>query len=552
MSNKNATENRVVDQQVGVSRRKFMSGLAVAAAATPLVSIAGDLDLDLGEAIALKPNEKGPYDVVILNGRVIDPETKLDAVRNLGIIKGRIAAISEKTLQGAKVIDASNLIVAPGFIDLHAHGQQLPAAWMQAFDGVTTALELESGVLPIDMAYRDVAEEGRPINYGFGASWAFARALVLEKDIPPATGKMSWFQQAFSYTNWQNSIPTDQELERILALVEEGISQGGIGISINAGYAPGMGRKEYYQLSKMAKKYNMPTFTHDRYMSVLEPQSSFEALGEQIGLAAITGAHMHVCHINSVSNRDLKAGTDLLKEAQAKGIPVTVESYSYGAFSTAIGAEFMRGDDWLQRFGNTDYGTVELLGKPMTKQSIIDLQETAPGSPINFHFLSEDKSAEDQALLDLAVLYPGGAIASDGMPWLDGKGTILEGDIWPLPADAFAHPRSSGCFSRFVHKWIVERESISLLDGLAKTSLIPANIISEAVPQMKKKGRIQVGCDADIICFDYNKIKDMGTFTEPAQQAAGHQFVMVNGQLVIDNNQRVEGKLPGQAIRRNV
>jgi N-acyl-D-glutamate deacylase len=542
-----AAEN---ENTVDHGRRKIMATLAAGAAAAPFVSLAGESSSAIDKKVKLMPNEKGPFDVVIANGRVIDPETRLDAVRNVGIKGGRIAAISDKELMGTKRIDATGLIVAPGFIDLHAHGQQLPAAWMQAFDGVTTGLELESGILPIDMAYTDTEAEGRPINFGFGSSWAFARAMVMQKELPPANGKMSWFQTAFSYNDWQNSIPNEEQLAEIMNLVDQGVKEGALGISINAGYAPGMGRKEYYQLAKLAKQYEVPTFTHDRYMSVLEPQSSFEALGEQIGLAAITGAHMHVCHINSVSNRDLQAGTDLLKEAQAQGLPVTVESYSYGAFSTAIGAEFMRGDDWLARFGNTDYGTVELNGKPMTKQSILDLQETSPGSVINFHFLSEDTSQADQDLLDLAVLYPNGAIASDGMPWINSTG-ILEGDIWPLPEDAFAHPRSSGCFSRFVRKWIVEREAISLVDGLAKTSLIPAQIMGDAVPAMNKKGRIQVGCDADITCFDYNTIKDNGTFTKPNQTASGHQFVLVNGQTIIENGERIGDSLPGKAVRRS-
>ena len=107
------------------------------------------------------PNEPGPYDVVLAGGRVVDPEKRLDKTLNVGITGGRIAAISSEPLRGAKMIDAAGLVVAPGFIDLHAHGQHLPAAWMQAFDGVTTALELESGLLPISTFYKNVAKEGR-------------------------------------------------------------------------------------------------------------------------------------------------------------------------------------------------------------------------------------------------------------------------------------------------------------------------------------------------------------------------------------------------------
>ena len=479
-------------------------------------------------------------------------ETGLHAIRNVGIKGNRIAAVSDKPLKGAKTLKAEGMVVAPGFIDLHAHGQQLPAAWVQAFDGVTTQLELESGLLPVAKAYDIIEKEGRPINYGLGSAWTFARAMVMQPETGKPDGTILWFQKAFGQSGWQNSIPNEQQLEEIMDLVEGGLKEGALGISINAGYAPGMGRKEYYELAKLAARYKVATYTHDRYMSVLEPQSSFEALGEQIGLAAITGAHMHVCHINSVAGRDLEAATKLVKEAQDRGIPVTVESYPYGALSTAIGAEFFRGPEWLSRFGGKDYSAVEEKGVPLTEGKIQELQKSSPGDVVVFHFLQEDTNQDDMKMLDRAVLYPGGAIASDGMPWFDPKGNIYAGDIWPLPEDAFAHPRSSGCFSRFYAKWVRERKAISLLEAVRKTSLIPAQILEEAVPEMKKKGRLQVGCDADVVVFDLETIEDKGTFVKPAQLASGKRHVIVNGVPVIEEGKRMGDARPGRAVRRNV
>ncbi|WP_282167620.1 amidohydrolase family protein [Shewanella japonica] len=545
--NKNPNEVESVDK----NRRKALAALTAGAASLPFLSLSAETATNQKKEIEVLPNEKGPFDTVINNGRVIDPETGLDAIRNIGIKQGRIAAISKTEIMGDKIIDANGLIVAPGFIDIHAHGQQMVASWMQAFDGVTTQLELESGLLPISKAYEHVSKQGRPINYGFGAAWSFARATVMQKGLEPADGTLAWFQKAFNFSGWQNSLPTDKQLNQIMALVEEGLIEGGLGVSINAGYAPGMGRKEYYRLAELAKKYNVATYTHDRYMSIVEPKSSFEALGEQIGLSAVTGAHMHVCHINSVAGRDLKAATDLLKQAQAKGINVSVESYTYGAFSTAIGADFMRGPDWLARFGATDYTAAEFNGEPLNKQSFEDLQKSEPGTPIIFHFLREEENKEDQNLLDLAVLYPGAAIASDGMPWFKADGSIIEEDVWPLPKEAFAHPRSAGCFSRLFSIWVRQRGVLPLSEAIAKVSLIPAQIVEKTAVQMKKKGRLQVGCDADITMFDLNTIKDNGTFTQPGKTSSGHQFVMVNGQLIINNGKRVDGVLPGQAIRNN-
>ena len=164
--------------------------------------------------------ERGAFDLVLANGRVIDPETGLDGIRSVGIRDGRIAAISRTPLRGRTVLDASGLVVAPGFIDLHAHGQDLPAARMRAFDGVTTALELEAGTLPVAAAYDRVGREGRPINYGFSASWLFAR--IAEKEGMEPTGAVTFFQDAQRRKGWQHTLASPEETARIIARVEQG------------------------------------------------------------------------------------------------------------------------------------------------------------------------------------------------------------------------------------------------------------------------------------------------------------------------------------------
>ncbi|MDF1701916.1 MAG: amidohydrolase family protein, partial [Planctomycetota bacterium] len=290
------------------------------------------------------------------------------------------------------------------------------------------------------------------------------------------------FQKAFSYGNWQNTIATADEIERIIGIVEDGLNEGGLGVSINAGYAPGYGHKEYHALAELAARHGVATFTHVRFANVMEPRSSFEALQEQLSLAAITGAHMHVCHLNSTSVRDIEACAQLVQDAQARGLPVTVEAYPYGAGSSAVGAELFRGDDWIQRFGVKDASALEFNGKPLTQAKIDEMQKSSPGDIVVIHFLRPDDNEEDQALMDRSVLYPGGAIASDAMPWTDKDGQILEGDVWPLPKDAFAHPRSAGCFSRFLGTWVRQRKAISLIEALRKTCLIPAQIIEGYVP----------------------------------------------------------------------
>ena len=527
-----------------INRRDLLVGAAAAGLAAAVSRTAGADDEQ-------KPNEPGPYDLVIAGGRVVDPETGFDGLRNVGIKGGRIAAISQAELKGTKTLQADGHVVAPGFIDLHAHGQQLPAAWVQAFDGVTTALELESGLLPISKFYEDTAKEGRPINYGAGAAWTYARVTVKEKDVPPADGTLGWFQKAFSYKNWQNTIATAEEIEKIIAIVEEGLNEGGLGVSINAGYAPGYGHKEYHALAELAAKHDVATFTHVRFANAMEPRSSFEALQEQLSLAAITGAHMHVCHLNSTSVGDIADCAALVKQAQDQGLPITVEAYPYGAGSSVVGAEVFRGDDWLERWGVKSASALEHNGKPLDQKKIDEMQKSAPGEIVVMHFLRPDEDKHDRELMDKSVLYPGGAIASDAMPWTGGDGKIVEGDVWPLPKDAFAHPRSAGCYSRFLAKWVRERKAIGLSDALAKLSLIPAQILEPAVPQMKKKGRLMVGADADVVVFDLERVQDNATYIEPAQLSTGYRHVVVNGVPIIKEGARIADALPGRPVRRS-
>ena len=487
-----------------------------------------------------------PYDLVVANGRAIDPETGLDAVRWIGIREGRIAAVSALPLRGTQVLDAKGHVVAPGFIDLHAHGQQIAAARMQAFDGVTTALELEAGTLPVGKAYDEAARLGRPINYGFSAAWVFWR--IAEKEHMEPDGSISYFQEAQKKAGWQFTVADTAEIGRIMARVEQGLKEGALGIGVLAGYAPGHGRKEYFAVGRLAKAYNVPTYTHVRFLSVIEPSSSFEAYEELIAVAAGTGAHMHISHLNSTSTRDIPMVADLLKGAQSRGLKITTEAYPYAAGSTVVGAEIFRGN-WRDRMGGAKSSDIELGGRPFNDSTLAAAQANRPGDWVVIHFMRPETSAADQAFLDQSVLFPGGAIASDAMPWTSAGRTITE-DVWPLPADAFAHPRSAGTFTRFLRDYVRERKKVDLREAIRRMSLTPAKILEESVPQMRKKGRLQVGMDADLVVFDMATVSDKATYSQPNQRSQGMRHVIVNGTPVIKDGELVREALPGKPIRR--
>jgi len=397
------------------------------------------------------------FDIVISGGRVIDPESGLDAVRHVGITGGRILAISDSPLEGDTVIDATGLVVSPGFIDLHAHGQNIGDYRMQAMQGVTTMLELESGVLPISDWYDMQARKGLPINYGASAAWTFARIATFSGKPPEASA--AYFQDAQSSSDWKMSLATPDQQQQILALVKEGLDQGALGIGINAGYAPGYGTKEYFALAELAAERGVATFTHVRYASNMEPKSSFEAVQELIANAAITGAHMHLCHINSTSLKDIHATLELIDGALARDINITVGAYPWGAASTVVGAAMFSGDGWRERMGSTA-NNFQLGTERMTEEQLADYQKNKPGTFITWHFLDESDQ-DDLALLDASVLHPNILIESDEMFWMLISDDGIEnyaGSAWPLPEKAFSHPRSNGTFAKVLRSYVRERK----------------------------------------------------------------------------------------------
>ncbi|WP_290739364.1 amidohydrolase family protein [Haliea sp.] len=484
------------------------------------------------------------HDLVIIGGRVVDPESGLDAVRNLGITGSEIVEISEGRLVGKRTIDASGLIVAPGFIDLHSHGQSLVADRMHAYDGVTTTLELESGVLPVDEWYQSQARAGRALNYGTSAAWTFARIAEFEGLTPRA--EVQWFRDAFARKRWVSEAASSEQVQRITAYLEQGLRDGALGIGINGGYAPGGGFRELLAVHSLAARHEVPTFTHISCDNPQDPDSSAECVGQVIALAASTGNPAHICHLNSSSVRAVDVTAGMIQSARASGVPITTEAYTYGAASTTIGSALFSPDAMAAK--GVKAQDIEYNGQRLNEESFKALRAEQPGAIIVKHFL--DLPAE-RSVLDTSVLLPGGAIASDSMPWIDANtGALIPHDVWPLPETAYAHPRSAGTFSRLLAEWVRESESLSLTEALRKTSLIPATILQPSVPQMRKKGRLQVGMDADIVIFDLNAVQDRATFANPRQPSVGMRYVLVNGVPVIDEGELRLDSMPGRAIRR--
>jgi len=490
--------------------------------------------------------------LVISGGRVVDPASGMDGIGDVAVMDGRIAAVGTSLGGAERTIDATGLVVAPGFIDLHSHGQSIPADRMQAFDGVTTTLDLEAGVLPVASWYRRWAEKGRVLNYGAATNWAFARIGAMTGSN--AESSLEAFGNAMRDRRWIDNVATDTEIAGILDRLTGGLNEGGIGIGILNAYAPGAGVQELTAVCQLAKAHNVPTFTHVAYMSRIDPESAVEAYIRLIGYAGATGAHMHICHFNSSSKTDTERCAALIAKAQAQGLPITVEAYPYGTGSTVLAAAFFSDPDFEARNG-TGYDSVQRVTdghRFRDREEILQAQAEEPSTLVLWHVLDIENNAHHRDLLDMSVLYPGGAIASDAMPWTLSNGAVYTGDAWPLPDDATSHPRSAGCFTRFLREWVRERRKISLVEAVRKCALIPAEILSESTPAMRSKGRLAAGADADIVVFDFETISDRATFTQMNRPSEGVKHLVVSGELLIKDGVMDLAARPGRPVRRPV
>ena len=456
------------------------------------------------------PNSQATYDLVIRNGRVIDPESRTNAVRNLGISNGVIKAISSNNLSGRNVIDARGLVVSPGFIDLHQHGQDEENYRFKAMDGVTTALELEVGTGFVDLWYAQ--REGKSlINYGVSAGHIAARMAAMHEPVEfLPTGDAA------------HRAATGAEINDMKQRLEDGLKRGAIAVGFGIQYTPNASRWEILEMFRVAARYGASCHVHMRHAGVKEPGSSIQALEEVISAAAITGAPLHVVHIQSTGGPATPKLLQMIAEAKTHGIDVTTECYPYIAGMTDIKSAIFD-EGWKEVF-DIDYKDLQwaATGERLTKESFDQYRKT--GGMVAVFSMTEE-------VVTAALKSPLTMIASDGI-LENGKG----------------HPRTAGTYSRVLGNYVRQQGALNLLDALTKMTLMPAQRLERRVPSMKNKGRIRIGADADLTIFDPQQIIDKSTFQEPAKYSEGIKFVLVNGVLIVKDGQ-LQSVLPGRPIR---
>jgi len=449
------------------------------------------------------------FDIAIVNGRVMDPESGLDAIRSVGIRDGRIAAISSETLSAKTVIDAKGLVVAPGFIDLHSHGQTPENYRFKARDGVTTALELEVGAWPVAGWY---AERTGKALINFGASSGHIPASIA---VMGDSGRLLPRDRAA-----ENAPNPEQQLE-ILAHIRQGLSEGALGVGLGIAYVPHDTREQILQVFQTASASKATCFVHMRNGGPVDP-GVVDAVQEVLADAAVSGAALHIVHITSLALRETQLALSMIAGAKQHGLDVTTEAYSYTAGMTDLSSAVFN-PGWQEHQGGISYGDLQwaATGERLTKESFERYRRQ--GGMVAIHSIPED-------VVKLAMADPAVMIASDGI-LEEGKG----------------HPRAAGCYARVLGRYVRDQHALSLMDALRKMSLLPAQRLN-----LQAKGRLRLGADADITAFDPARVSDRATFENPAQYSAGIPYVLVNGVIVVNKGTLVENVAPGHGVKRRV
>ncbi|GLY69859.1 amidohydrolase family protein [Amycolatopsis taiwanensis] len=484
-------------------------------------------------------------DVLLRGGLVCDPGTGLSRTTDLLVSAGKVAAVGDQLTAppDAVVLDVSGLVVGPGFIDLHSHVDSIAGQRLQAMDGVCATLELEAGAPRVADAYAAAAQQGRPLHYGYAASWAGARFVA-------HTGTETQDTLAvLGEPEWQRS-STAAERTTWLGRLEKELGAGGLGVGILLGYAPRTDPAEFLDVARLASRLDVPTFTHVRELIEADPTTPVDGSTEITIAAGETGAAMHHCHVNSTSRRHIDRVLSTLDQSRSAGSRVTVEAYPYGAGSTAIGAFFLS-PERLPAWGMvpSDLVLVETGERIADEARLRAVREADPGAPCIVHYLDERAEA-DRALLRGALEFADSIVASDAMfvTWQDGTRESTE---WPLPPGGRTHPRTAGTFTKSLRLMVREHGLWSWLEAFRRCSYLPARVLDQVCADIRGKGHLAVGADADIVVIDPETVTDRATFADSTRPAQGVCHLLVDGTFVVRDGALQADAFPGRPLRGN-
>lgn len=453
---------------------------------------------------ALFAQERG--DLAIVGGRVVDPASGLDAVRNVLVRDDRIVTITESRVEAARTIDATGLVVAPGFIDILARirTSREPQRY-KVKDGVTTVISMHGGPVDVDGWYRSFDSDGSLVNYG---------TTVGHPDVRAAAGLTDLYAPA--------SLDQRRAMKRIAA---EAIEAGAVGIGFGINYTPGASYEEVVDMFQVAADHGVPAHVHSRYKGSVFPETIVQSVQEVIAAAAVTGASCQIVHLASSAIGSMDASLEMIAGARRHGVDIMADIHPYLANSTRLESA-LYDPGWEERFGGVTVDSIMLVdtGERLNAETFETWRER--GATIVTFFIPKDEML-------MALKHPLVMVTSDGVI-VGGKG----------------HPRGAGTFAHVLGQLTREEGHLTLMEALRKMTIMPAERLEQAAPSMRHRGRLALGAYADITVFDPNTIIDRATYLNSAQYSEGVEYVIVNGTVVLDAGEFVERATAGRAIRR--
>ena len=455
------------------------------------------------------------YDIVIRGGTLIEPKRKMQTVASIGLKDGKIKAITRESITGKEEIDATGKIVCPGFVDIHSHlSLPLYPAWVAVKQGITTCLTGNCGMnshFPIGDFLDQLEQQGYPLNIGtlVGHSWKLRELAGLEDPY---------------------QVATKEQIQKMVELAEEGLSQGAFGISFGLEYAPGCKEEELLPLFELAARYDKLAPVHIR----TDALDFAVGLREAIHLMEMTGAKLQVSHLAyqfGVHSEVTEMALVMIRNAYEKGLPIMCDSGVYEAFATFVQSPVFD-EGWHKRYGCELSDLMISSGKYTGQRCTPEIFQEVRNNP------------EEAETIGTAFV---GAIPDLGRA-IKPEFTMISTDGGLGDKPGSGHPQDAGTYPRVFQKLVREQGFLSMMEAVEKSSWIPAQRMG-----LKDKGHLSVGADGDIVVFDARKIKDEADYVglgSPDASPAGLQAVIVNGVTVVREGQARENTLPGKVLRQ--